>query len=135
MEGPIPVLPSEGHLDQYKHARRNTTRFTPVGYGLNTGFPTFLGGDTREKASVMLVSLQGAYGIPTGTSVVFSGNPGKAHTGGTCFGDSGGPVFEGDSNLIVAVTSFGITSNCVEPGRYYRIDQQDDLEFINDYIG
>ena len=128
------VLPSEGHLDQYVNARRNETRFTPVGYGLNTGFPTFLGGDTRESASVMLVSLQGTYGIPTGTSVVFSGNPGKAHQGGTCFGDSGGPVFEGDSTLIVAVTSFGVTLNCAEPGGYYRIDQDDDLDFINDHL-
>jgi hypothetical protein len=83
----------------------------------------------------MLVSLEGTYGIPTGTSVVFSGDPGQAHKGGTCFGDSGGPVFEGDSTLIVAVTSFGITFNCVEPGGYYRIDQHDDLEFINDYLG
>lgn len=133
--GEVGVLPSERHLDQFKTARRNETRFTPVGYGLNTGFPTFLGGDTRENAEVMLVSLNGTYGIPKGTSVVFSGNPGKPHTGGTCFGDSGGPVFQGDSNLIVAVTSFGITFNCVEPGGYYRIDQPDDLEFINFYLG
>lgn len=128
--GAVGALPSVGHLDQYKSARRNDTRFTPVGYGLNTGFPTFLGGDTRQKASVMLVSLEGTFGIPTGTSVVFSSNPGKPHRGGTCFGDSGGPVFEGDTNLIVAVTSFGITLNCQEPGGYYRIDQPDDLAFI-----
>lgn len=128
------VLPAEGHLDQYKATRRNEIRFTPVGYGLNTGFPTFLGGDTRERATVMLVSLEGTYGVPEGTSVVFSGNPGKPHKGGTCFGDSGGPVFEQDSNLIVAVTSFGITFNCVEPGGYYRVDQPDDLEFIGSFL-
>jgi len=131
--GAVGALPIVGHLDQYKSARRNDTRFTPVGYGLNTGFPSFLGGDTRENASVMLVSLEGTFGIPTGTSVVFSSNPGKSHTGGTCFGDSGGPVFEGDTNLIMAVTSFGITLNCVEPGGYYRIDQPDDLAFINSF--
>jgi secreted trypsin-like serine protease len=66
--------------------------------------------------------------------VVFSGNKGVTHSGGTCFGDSGGPVFEGDTNLIVAVTSFGITFNCVEPGGYYRIDQTDDLAFIGDFL-
>lgn len=128
------ILPTLGYLDQYKTTPRNSVRFTPVGYGLNTGFPTFLGGDTREQATVMLVNLNGAYGVPQGTSVVFSGNKGKTHKGGTCFGDSGGPVFESDSNLVVAVTSFGISFNCAEPGGYYRIDQPDDLEFISSFL-
>lgn len=132
--GEVGILPAQGHLDQYQSQRRNETRFTPVGYGLNTGFPTFSGGDTRERATMMLVSLKGTYGIPEGTSVVFSSNKGKTHTGGTCFGDSGGPVFEEGTNLIVAVTSFGITFNCVEPGGYYRIDQADDLSFINGFL-
>lgn len=133
--GAIGELPTEGYLDNYLATPRNENRFTPVGYGLNAGFPTFFGGDVRENANVMLVSLEGTYGIPAGTSVVFSGNPGLPHTGGTCFGDSGGPVFEGDTNLIVAVTSFGVTLNCVEPGGYYRIDQPDDIEFINGFLG
>ncbi len=127
-------LPELGHLDRYKTERRNENRFIAVGYGLNTGFPTFLGGDTREKATMMLVSLKGTYGFPEGTTVVFSSSNGKTHRGGTCFGDSGGPVFEGDGNTIVAVTSFGITFNCVEPGGYYRIDQADDLEFIKGFL-
>lgn len=133
--GQAGALPGLDYLDQYKMAPRNENRFTPVGYGLNTGFPTFLGGDTREKANVMLVNLNGTYGVPEGTSVVFSGNRGKNHKGGTCFGDSGGPVFEAGTNLIVAVTSFGISFNCAEPGGYYRIDQPDDIEFINSYLG
>lgn len=41
-------------------------------------------------------------------------------TGGTCFGDSGGPVFyQGE---IVAVTSYGYTSNCRYLGGYQRVD-------------
>lgn len=129
------MIASLGYLDSFKTAKRSENRFTPVGYGLNSGFPAFSGGDTREKANVMLVNLNGTYGIPEGTSVVFSGNKGKPHTGGTCFGDSGGPVFEAGTNRIVAVTSFGITLNCAEPGGYYRIDQADDHDFISGYLG
>ena len=53
--------------------------------------------------------------------------------GGTCSGDSGGPVFLGgpDSNLIVGVTSFGMNSLCRGTDYAYRIDTQDVLDWIN----
>ena len=60
---------------------------------------------------------------------------GNGTTGGTCFGDSGGPTFDittpqiADQNIIVAVTSFGLNYNCNASGSY-RIDQPDDLAFI-----
>ncbi|MDH3731695.1 MAG: trypsin-like serine protease [Acidimicrobiia bacterium] len=120
------------HLDQYSTRRDPTKRFTAVGYGLETGFPTFLGGDTRMQAEMKLVSLRGAYGAGKGISAAFSSNASQGK-GGTCFGDSGGPLFDGD--LLVAVTSFGISFNCVEPGGFYRIDQEDDASFIGGFIG
>ncbi len=123
-------LPPLGYLDQFFATRRNEQRFTPVGFGLTRVLPILTeGGDVREKASSMLVSLTGL-GIPYGTAVMFSNNKGKTHQGGTCFGDSGGPVFDGDTNLIVAVTSFGISPNCTGFDGAYRIDQQDDLDFL-----
>ncbi|MGH9202064.1 MAG: trypsin-like serine protease [Vicinamibacterales bacterium] len=123
-------LPTLGYLDQFFASRRNEQRFTPVGYGLTRVLPIFtLGGDTREKASSMLLCLNGL-GLPRGTAAMFSNNKGKTHQGGTCFGDSGGPVFDGDTNLIVAVTSFGISPNCTGFDGAYRIDQQDDLDFL-----
>ncbi|HET7352191.1 MAG TPA: trypsin-like serine protease, partial [Marmoricola sp.] len=50
-----------------------------------------------------------------------NGNPNdNKGTGGTCFGDSGGPVFlDGE---IVAVTSYGYTDNCRYLGGYQRVD-------------
>ena len=36
----------------------------------------------------------------------------NAHTGGTCFGDSGGPNFLGSSNIVAGITSFGMNSTC-----------------------
>jgi secreted trypsin-like serine protease len=50
-----------------------------------------------------------------------NGNPNDQHgTGGTCFGDSGGPVYL--NGEIVAVTSYGYTANCRYLGGYQRLD-------------
>ena len=47
------------------------------------------------------------------------------------FGDSGGPIFAGtDSNVIVAVTSYGISSTCTGSTGGYLVDQADDLGFL-----
>lgn len=56
---------------------------------------------------------------------------GRNATGGTCFGDSGGPTFDNtSSNLIVAVTSRGQSPNCSGKGGVYRLDQPDDQAFL-----
>ena len=55
-------------------------------------------------------------------------------TGGTCFGDSGGPNFLGDSMTIAAVTSFGINGNCAGTGGVFRLDKADVLDFIGDFM-
>ena len=66
-------------------------------------------------------------GIVGDFSLLLSNN---AHTGGTCFGDSGGPNFIGDTNVIAGVTSFGLNSTCAGTGGVYRIDQADDLNWL-----
>jgi secreted trypsin-like serine protease len=55
--------------------------------------------------------------------------------GGTCSGDSGGPVFLGgsDSNLIVAVTSFGLNALCRGTDFSYRVDRAEVLDWINSH--
>ncbi len=56
-------------------------------------------------------------------------------TGGTCFGDSGGPNFLNDTNIVVAVTSFGLNGNCKGTGWGYRVDQSDDLDWLYSTFG
>ncbi len=53
--------------------------------------------------------------------------------GGTCSGDSGGPVFyPADSNQVVAVTSWGMSNaGCRGDGWYYRTDRQVVIDWIN----
>lgn len=119
------TIPSLDYLDQYA-GRRNEHRFEVVGYGLEKVLPFVdIGGDTRMKADVKLVNL---VGNPKDTYIELSNN---AHTGGTCFGDSGGPTFDNtNSLLLVAVTSFGLSPNCTGIGGAYRLDQKDDLRFL-----
>lgn len=127
-------LPEQGVWDELATARgQKDTTVEAVGYGLQRINPQFVEDDkVRLKADLMLVSVRGTAGIPAGTSVTLSGD---AARGGTCFGDSGGPLFLGtDSNVIGAVTSFGLNGNCAGIGGGYRIDQPDDLAWIGSFL-
>ncbi|WP_110182729.1 S1 family peptidase [Nocardioides solisilvae] len=133
------ALPTPDYLDRYDGAAKNGALFESVGYGLEDSGPkSALGGDTRRKADRRLVSFRGAYGYRD-IAVMFS-HAGRGTTGGTCFGDSGGPTFDitteaiAEQNVIVAVTSFGLNYNCNASGSY-RIDQPDDLAFLTDPEG
>jgi hypothetical protein len=52
--------------------------------------------------------------------------------GGSCFGDSGGPVFH--QGLLVGDTSFGASQFCRSAGGYYRLDTDDARMFLDDYV-
>ena len=134
------TLPTVSYLDRYYSGKaKQRALFESVGYGLEDSGPKFgLGGDTRRKADRQLVSFKGAYGYKD-ISVMFA-HAGGSTTGGTCFGDSGGPTIDitsaaiAEQNLIVAVTSFGLNQNCNASGSY-RLDQPDDLAFLADPAG
>jgi len=64
-------------------------------------------------------------------SLLLSNN---ANTGGTCFGDSGGPNFIGTSNTIAGVTSFGLNGTCGGTGGVYRVDRADDLNWLATFL-
>jgi hypothetical protein len=124
-DGPYASVAGEDYLQRYA-GRRNAHRFEVVGYGLEKVLPfAALGGDTRMKAEPRLLNL---VSNPKETYIQLSNNP---RTGGTCFGDSGGPTFDTtNSLLLVAVTSFGYSPNCTGVGGAYRLDQPDDLAFL-----
>jgi len=65
-------------------------------------------------------------------SILLSNN---ANTGGTCFGDSGGPNFIGTSNVVGGVTSFGINTNCAGTGGVYRLDRAWNLNWLQSQFG
>ena len=121
-------LPALGALDPWLNKRGiQDTTMTAVGYGLQWINPVFVEGErVRLKATMELINLR-TIGMDPGTSVGLTNN---AATGGTCFGDSGGPIFINNTTTIGAVTSFGINGNCAGTGWGYRVDQSDDLDWL-----
>ncbi len=106
--------------------------FTVVGYGLQSVKPKLSADRVRYVGTVNLINTTSA--LAGGYSVLLTNNPGQHATGGTCFGDSGGPVFWGDSNVIVAVNSYVLNSNCRGLDGGYRVDTADDQAWINTFL-
>lgn len=130
------ALPQQDVLDKLATQRgtQNVT-FTAVGYGLQESFPDAASWKehnqrVRMVAHPHLVQING--GLVGDFSVLLSNN---ANTGGTCFGDSGGPNFIGDSNVVGGVTSFGLNGNCAGTGGVYRVDRADDLGWLYSEFG
>lgn len=125
-------LPARDVLDRMATQRgRQDVTFTAVGYGLQRINPVFVQAErVRMVARPHLVQIN--TGFTGDFSVLLSNNH---STGGTCFGDSGGPNFIGDSNVVGGVTSFGINGNCAGTGGVYRVDRADDLDWLYSAFG
>lgn len=109
--------------------------FTSVGYGLQKSFPD--AASWKDQAfRIRMVAHPKLNQINTGFtgdfSLLLSNN---TATGGTCFGDSGGPNFLYDTNVVVGVTSYGLNSACGGTGGVYRVDRADDLNWLYSKFG
>ena len=126
------VLPELDQLDALKTRRgQQDTTFTAVGYGLQQINPVFVQADrVRMVAHPRLIQIN-VPGFTGDYSLLLSNNH---STGGTCYGDSGGPNFLGDSNVVAGVTSFGMNGNCAGTGGVFRMDREDVLEFVSPFL-
>lgn len=127
LDTPVSTLPAGEiaalrTLNAYQQPRLNKTLFTGVGYGTEVRKPDS-GPQKPEPMSYPLVRRYVEMPGQKLTSQILQTNGNDKDprgTGGTCFGDSGGPVFlKGE---IVAVTSYVYTSNCRYLGGYQRVD-------------
>ncbi len=126
---PATIAPAN-YLDRFAPKVLNKTLFTAVGYGTEVRQPE--SGPQKpvpesypiirrvaelpgQKLTPQLLQVNGNEKDPRGT-------------GGTCFGDSGGPSFQ--DGYQVTVTSYGYTSNC----RYIDGFQRVDIPVVQDWL-
>jgi len=122
-------LPKQDQLDALQP--RSSTVFTAVGYGLQRINPVFIEAEKIRMFSEPHLVQINTPGFTGDFSLLLSNN---ASTGGTCFGDSGGPNYLGTSNVIAGVTSFGLNGTCGGTGGVFRLDRKNVLDFVTQYL-
>ena len=99
---------------------------TIVGYGANG----FVKGSGKPSPDYRLVRSFGDSRISKVEKTGFN----LRMAAGICFGDSGGPVLLGDSNLVVGIASFVNNDRCSGNAFAYRLDTAESLEFLAPYL-
>jgi hypothetical protein len=124
------VLPTAGAIDRYiaAAAKKQAARFTVSGYGLSDQDPVPVSFRERLQATSYAVNNEAPI-TEFNLKTTANASHGK---GGTCNGDSGGPVYFYGTRIIAAVTSFGMNGQCKGLDFSYRLDRQHLLDWIND---
>jgi hypothetical protein len=127
-------LAAAGTLDAYGTGPQATV--TVSGYGLTYTNPAkTISYRSRLMAETFIVNLVSRN--TAGFNVQLATNPGGGR-GGTCFGDSGGPVLLDDTDVIVAVNSYVLgqrITTCKGTAFAYRTDQQAVIDWILEHAG
>jgi hypothetical protein len=125
------ALPTAGYVDRLP---RNAD-VDLVGYGVQErlrggGPPVWAGLRIRLMADARLVS--GRF-IHSAEFIRVTANPAQGK-GGTCFGDSGGPVLPNNSNIVLAVNSYVTNINCAGVTYSQRVDIPEVLAWIRSFL-
>ena len=130
--GEYAALPEAGLVDTLK----NKTDLVLVGYGvqgqIHGGGPPSWGISDKVRLFAPSQLVSGKF-VHSGEYMRIALNPGGG-TGGTCFGDSGGPDLLGDTNTVIGVNSYVTNYNCAGVGYSSRVDIPEVLEWINSYL-
>ncbi|NIK61027.1 trypsin-like serine protease [Kribbella shirazensis] len=126
---PVKIAPAN-YLNAYQQPKLNSTIFKSVGYGTEVRKAD----SGPQKPTPMSYPLLRRWAEEPGQKLTpqilqVNGNEHDTRgTGGTCFGDSGGPTFHG--GYQVTVTSYGYTANC----RYLDGLQRIDIKVVQDWL-
>ncbi len=124
-----PTVVEEGFLSEQKaHNGLKDATFTVVGYGGTAGSPPpNLMFDLFRRFALA------PYGGLTQNNLHLQANPNATGLGGTCFGDSGGPIFWDETLTIVAVTSWG-DAICRSNDMTQRLDLPSAQDFLSRFV-
>jgi len=127
------ILPEAGLIDQLVADAgandKQDLRFVTSGYGLLDQDPV---PDPGRRERMMAVGYLIENSNPLTTyQLKTTNNPAKGK-GGSCNGDSGGPVFVEGTRIIAAVVSFGFNPQCKGQDYGYRLDREPVLDWILD---
>jgi V8-like Glu-specific endopeptidase len=120
------LLPEAGSLSQLSSSQQ----FVSVGYGAyevrkGPGGQAFMYDDVRMVAT-------GTLNATNKTFLRISMNYATGN-GGTCYGDSGGPNFLGDTDIVAAITITG-DAVCRSTNVVYRLDTESARAFLGQYV-
>ncbi len=112
---------------------RNAALVENVGYGIQSVQPNPQDETTRYKSTSRIV--EGNGNQAQGGNLHTLNNPSPVGgRGGTCSGDSGGPVFINNTNDVIAVVSYGFSGTCHGADYSWRVDTIDSYAFLAAYI-
>jgi hypothetical protein len=110
-----------------------------VGYGVQEQIRVYPGQPPRERWAGLRVrkyapgeTVSGAF-VHSDEYLKLSLNPGGG-SGGTCFGDSGGPDLLGGTTTVLAVNSYVTNVNCSGVGYSARVDVPEILAWIQVFL-
>jgi len=104
-----------GYGDEVRQADSGSQKPTPLTYPLIRRQTTVIG----QKLTPQILQVNG-------------NDSDNRAGGGTCFGDSGGPIFH--DGLIVGVTSYGYTKNCRYLAGFQRVDIAGVQSWVNSFL-
>lgn len=112
---------------------RNDALVETVGYGIQSIQPNPMEVDSRYKSTSRIVEVNGNQSA--GGNLHTLNNPSEVGgRGGSCFGDSGGPVFVNDTDQVLAVVSYGPSATCHGADYAWRVDTVDAHEFVSGFL-
>ena len=89
--------------------------------------------ETRYKSTSRIVEVTGKKAA-SGNLHTLNNPSAVGGKGGSCFGDSGGPVFINNTNLVLAVVSFGPSATCHGADYSWRVDTESSYDFLEQYL-
>ncbi len=112
---------------------RNLALIETVGYGIQAIQPNPMDVASRYKSTSRIVEVNGH--ASKGGNLHTLNNPSPiGGTGGSCFGDSGGPLFVNNTNQVVAVVSYGDSLTCHGADYSWRVDNQEAHDFVGSFL-